>query len=1161
MSRTTFTRSLDTLLAHGDFVRALAQALVFDSTLADDVAQEAWLMAIEHPPRSPAAGRNWLARVTRSAASKMLIGMSRRRAREHAAARREAIPSADEVIEREATRRRVVEAVLALEEPYRAVVLLRFFDGLPPREIARRLGVPVETARTRLKRALDRLRAKLDAEEGGDRHSWCLLLAPLALVRKPSRAGGLAAPFLGAALVKSVSKFAVLAVLLVATYVAYRSLAPWKTPTADSNTDVAGVSAPHAAEREPSEGATTSPARVTADSSVSRVTGVVVDSRGNPISAARVVSFPEDEPEPIRLAEAGTGRGSARLALSDDRGRFVVALAERAPFFGLLVEATGFSPAGVESIRAGADVVVTLDTPRALAGTVMDIEAKPVSGARVRWRGMMSLAVLEREAVSHDDGSYRIDAIPSPGTGSGESREESWQVEVLADGFAPLLIRPLWTPVQAASSGDLLLELVLVRGARVTGRVIDADSGEPLAGARVTLRSREGSVRLAAPDDTRIRVWSEERPLDEAVTGDDGAFVFPHVPATGFHDVLATHFGSRERYLGIAWVARTGYALAGAMIPVRRDGSSVDLEIRCWPACRIQGRVVDGAGVPVFGAEVWASSYRQPIGSVPGGPASPSRLIVRTDASGQYVLEAVPASRLGPTPTAIQARVFGIQSFPAAALDALPRPGETLEMLDLVVERDPSASIVVVNGDGEPVWGAVVQEPGGAIDVARRTDKFGRLEFPFRRESSDEPRRLLVEARGYSAALTAEFTPTLVSPPELRVVLEEEHVLGGIVRFDDGMPAFARIAVAVGPVPLDQAFLNVNGRADPASLRRAYAESRDDGAFEVRALPSGPVHARVEAWRPGPRRLESPPIVKVFENLATDSRDLMLTMPAPPPEPLAVVVVGCARDAVSGSPIVRPEVRLERERERVSARLVAPGRFRFDAAPVGTWTLSVTAAGYLPFKVPKVEITSEGVTAPIEVALDRGASVRGVIRGPDDLDLDAMFLSFLRDDESPRQHCRVEKDGSFRMTGLEPGRYRPCVEFPDSFAGGEMVAVHPFSELIVPGALGEIAFDFSIVWAGKLEIRVTCPRLLLGEPGKTATDEHHRGIPGSRLEILDRDGNRVAERRVPSPSVTALFLLAPGDYRVTVEIPGAPPKKSTVTIEAGEAQSLSFELP
>src|SRR5262245_2004586 len=76
--------------------------------------------------------------------------------------------------------RRVVSSVLALEEPYRDVVLLRFFEDLPPREVARRLGVPTETVRTRTRRALDRLRERLDAEHGGDRAAWSAALAPVA---------------------------------------------------------------------------------------------------------------------------------------------------------------------------------------------------------------------------------------------------------------------------------------------------------------------------------------------------------------------------------------------------------------------------------------------------------------------------------------------------------------------------------------------------------------------------------------------------------------------------------------------------------------------------------------------------------------------------------------------------------------------------------------------------------------------------------------------------------------------------------------------------------------------------------------------------------------------------------------------------------------------
>lgn len=54
-----------------------------------------------------------------------------------------------------------------LAEPYRSTVALRFFESLPPRTIALRMSAPVETVRTRLKTAIERLRANLDREYGG----------------------------------------------------------------------------------------------------------------------------------------------------------------------------------------------------------------------------------------------------------------------------------------------------------------------------------------------------------------------------------------------------------------------------------------------------------------------------------------------------------------------------------------------------------------------------------------------------------------------------------------------------------------------------------------------------------------------------------------------------------------------------------------------------------------------------------------------------------------------------------------------------------------------------------------------------------------------------------------------------------------------------------
>jgi len=207
----------ETLLADDRFVRSLARLLVSDAHLAEDVAQQTWVAALEHPPRKRGPLRSWLAAVGRNFARRIGRGEVRRLRREHAAARPEALPSTAEIVAREETRRRIVEAVLALEEPYRSTIVLRFLEGLPPREIARRSGVPKATVRTRIRRALEFLRRNLDAREGGrGRGAWMAAVAAFAMPRGVAVAptGTPLVPVTGGVLVSSTLKIMIGAAVL-----------------------------------------------------------------------------------------------------------------------------------------------------------------------------------------------------------------------------------------------------------------------------------------------------------------------------------------------------------------------------------------------------------------------------------------------------------------------------------------------------------------------------------------------------------------------------------------------------------------------------------------------------------------------------------------------------------------------------------------------------------------------------------------------------------------------------------------------------------------------------------------------------------------------------------------------------------------------------------
>ncbi|MEM7235989.1 MAG: sigma-70 family RNA polymerase sigma factor [Planctomycetota bacterium] len=86
----------------------------------------------------------------------------------------------------------VTESVRRLDDRYREVVLLRFYEDLKPGEIAKRLGLPVETVRTRTRRALSQLASELDkqvqepATGGKSRRLWALSLIPFC--QRPSLA-------------------------------------------------------------------------------------------------------------------------------------------------------------------------------------------------------------------------------------------------------------------------------------------------------------------------------------------------------------------------------------------------------------------------------------------------------------------------------------------------------------------------------------------------------------------------------------------------------------------------------------------------------------------------------------------------------------------------------------------------------------------------------------------------------------------------------------------------------------------------------------------------------------------------------------------------------------------------------------------------------------
>lgn len=164
------------LLSHLDWLSALARHLVSDQERAKDLVQDACLIALRKRPTDRTGLRGWLVQVIRNLHRQHARSEKRGRAREAFRAQLDISEATDQVAERVALQRELARLVLELEEPDRTVVLLRFYSGLPPREIADRLGVSVPVVNGRLQRALSRLRIRLGTESKWDLSALGLLL-------------------------------------------------------------------------------------------------------------------------------------------------------------------------------------------------------------------------------------------------------------------------------------------------------------------------------------------------------------------------------------------------------------------------------------------------------------------------------------------------------------------------------------------------------------------------------------------------------------------------------------------------------------------------------------------------------------------------------------------------------------------------------------------------------------------------------------------------------------------------------------------------------------------------------------------------------------------------------------------------------------------------
>lgn len=176
------------LLTNSDWVRALASSLVSDPEEADDIVQDTWVAALRRAPEDLESDRSWLRKVARNFAYLGFRSRSRRQARELVAARPEAVDGSEDSLERLEIQALLTHLVLELEEPYREVVVLRYFEGMTGADIARRLDIKAGAVRMRLSRALELIRTRFEERHGGGRDRAHQALVAFTQSRPPAAA-------------------------------------------------------------------------------------------------------------------------------------------------------------------------------------------------------------------------------------------------------------------------------------------------------------------------------------------------------------------------------------------------------------------------------------------------------------------------------------------------------------------------------------------------------------------------------------------------------------------------------------------------------------------------------------------------------------------------------------------------------------------------------------------------------------------------------------------------------------------------------------------------------------------------------------------------------------------------------------------------------------
>jgi len=818
------------------------------------------------------------------------------------------------------------------------------------------------------------------------------------------------------------------------------------------------------------------------------LTVTVVDSAGKPVVGAAVVAHSTLDRFGVDWTPV-----AARLLASAD-GKAVVHRAAKTRL-SLTVAAKGHAVAKVENVGGSAHRVALL------AGTPRELRVTGADGRAIE--GALVTALPGGAPLGTTDRAGKL-ALMTAGAAS-----PSLTIEDRAGASARITVEP--AKANARTTDERAVAVRLERPLAVAGRVIDAQSRQPLAGAVVLDSNGDG--------------W--------AVTDGAGAYTLDGVRAQGatLHAAAAGHTSASIDAL---------------------DGRAPTLALE--PATALVGSVVDGKGRPIAGVDVAAAAaptgggrrfFRQ-MGMRGGRP-----LQTRTDERGRY--------RLAPLVTAVPHQVtFRRKGFAPLDRTVPPAPRDRTAELHVTMLAGARGFGRVVTLEGAAIAGAKVTLQRQEERDMRRMMRFGgeQQEKPAAAESDAAGKFaiadlavgkfvLRVEADGYAAT----------SVPGIEVPADAGEVDLGTVKLTPGAAIEGRV---VGPrgEPLEGAEVFVlDGMAammpqvrwalmgkDPASASAA------DGFFRVGERAAGEK-------------------VDLAVRLAGYTVERVLGVAAPTTEPVTVTLrpSSTVRGRVvdeDGDPVVAAEVSLlvERAGGGMAFQIMTgsepsgdDGRFAIEDVEPGPLRLMVAAQGYLPFDRGGLEVPVGKDLEGLELVLRAGATVEGRVSSPDGAPVIGANVRVMAEGQGgPLPPMRMmsrgadtDGDGHYRLEGVEVGSRTLEAEHEDFERGvGSLEVKAGENHLDLRMGGGQEVSGRVVSAAGA---PVSGATVTIAPPGQYFRDD--------RSATTDEAGS-FSVTGVPDGSYEAAAThpdYADGRAAATVTVAGAPVGGVTIELPAGSA--------